>query len=723
MAEIISQEEIQAVSDLVREFNKLGLSIEEIIELGKDNKTAINQAKTVDELAKKIDKLEGEQKKLVDTNTKLKDAQEKAAKSTKNQAEAMDALDNNMGGVIGRAKQMGKEFLALMRNPFILALATIVAALGAMAHAMKTFVTTTGEGEDALNRQKGVFNQFFNVIKKGWSDLGKSFVEALGEDGLQGLLFAVLNFFSPKLAASFLKTSGEAKQLADVIDDIETRMAINITKRAETELRYNKLSLAAEKLKYTDQVKAVELLEAGIKVKEQQMRIDKELAKQQADATLYQIGLEHNLTKAEVDRMSHAERDAEFTGEEMKKIAEAYANVINLEAAYEQEVKRNTAKIIAFKEQIRKDIVDKAQKAAEKEIQESNNIVDAQIAHIKNRAVAGSISVAEAEKQILEVRKNQADDLVASQIFALGKILLVEQLTADERAAIEQKLFELKNKLVDEYYNQIEEKTKLSLEDIVAIYMDFSNSLGDLFSSLSERRIAEIDAEEKRMEERYAKEIELAGENEETKAILEKEAEKRHEEFEKRRITAQRRAAIFDKAVSASQAGVATALAIIKMLANPGGPAGVALSIAAGITGALQVAAILAKPIPQYKDGGFTIADWIIAGEEGTERFRTPGGQVGFTPDGPTLMKLPVGTEITPHKETMQDLVADSINNVGGRQATDEEINFAMLHKLTSLENTIRNKKEVHMNWTRKGLERAVKNGESRTYFENEFYR
>src|SRR5690606_25258812 len=126
-------------------------------------------------------------------------------------------------------------------------MSTVRASRGAPAHAMKTFLTTTGEGEDVLNRQKAVWGQFFNVLKAGWRDLGKSFVEALGEDGLQGLLFVVLSRFSPRLAAIFAKTAQEAKELADVIDEIETNMAINITKRAETELEYNRLLNEAEK--------------------------------------------------------------------------------------------------------------------------------------------------------------------------------------------------------------------------------------------------------------------------------------------------------------------------------------------------------------------------------------------------------------------------------------------------------------------------------------------
>lgn len=75
-----------------------------------------------------------------------------------------------------------------------------------------------------------------------------------------------------------------------------------------------------------------------------------------------------------------------------------------------------------------------------------------------------------------------------------------------------------------------------------------------------------------------------------------------------------------DKAMKIFQATISTAAAIIGMLDNPGGYPGLALAAAAGITGALQIAAIASEPLPAYATGGFTNGDKIYrAGEEGTE--------------------------------------------------------------------------------------------------------
>jgi len=722
MAEIINDAEIKAVEDLTDKFNRLGNVLDTIIAKGEENKTVIEQSKAVGELSKKIADLEKNQEALVNENKKLKEAQDKATKSAESQSEAMESLDEHTGGFIARAKEMGKQLWALARNPFILMLATIIAAFAAMASAVRTFFTATGEGEDILNRQTAVWNQFFNTLKKGWKDLGKSVAEALGEEGLTSVLYNFLRIFSDEMAASFMKTQKEARELADIVDDIETRMAINIVKRAETELEYNRLSRQAEMLKLEDQAKALAALEEGIKVKERQLAIDKELAKQSADATLYQIGLEHGLTKEMVDRMSFEERDAEFTGEEMKRIAEAYANVINLEAKYEQEVRRNTTKIITFKEQMRLAAVKEATRLAEDEIRQAQRSVDIQISEVQRAARMGEITVKEAEERIQQIKEETAADTIEKQIRIYQQLINMEELNADERAAIDIKLWELRRQLHDAYFASIKENYRLTFEDITAMYVDFTSSLGDLFASITERRLQEIDIEEKKMEEMYNKELELAGDNDEAKAEIEKRAEKRREQLEKRRLEAQRRAAVFDKIISATQAGIQTSLAIIRMLANPGGPAGVAMSIAAGITGAAQVAAILSRPIPQYKDGGRTTADIILAGEEGIEMYRTPSGEVGFTPNRPTIMKLPIGTEIKNHRETMKELAANGITGITDFAGTGDDVQWALYNKLNSIETTIKNKREVHYNWTRKGLEKAFKNGESRTYWMDNFF-
>jgi len=127
---------------------------------------------------------------------------------------------------------------------------------------------------------------------------------------------------------------------------------------------------------------------------------------------------------------------------------------------------------------------------------------------------------------------------------------------------------------------------------------------------------------------------------------------------------------------SHDRAGINTARAIVEALPN------IPLSVLVGALGALQIAAIAAKPIPQFAEGGITKDPVIIAGEEGRELYRTPSGLMGLTPDRATVMKMPLGTEIFPHEQTMRMLALSGVRQ-------DVSKDYEMINHIRSLENTI----------------------------------
>ena len=83
-----------------------------------------------------------------------------------------------------------------------------------------------------------------------------------------------------------------------------------------------------------------------------------------------------------------------------------------------------------------------------------------------------------------------------------------------------------------------------------------------------------------------------------------KPGKRTQEQYDKESAKIQKKAAEREKAYAIANAVINTAGAIIGFLAKPSGPAGLALSIAAGITGAAQIATILAT----NPEGGSTSA-------------------------------------------------------------------------------------------------------------------
>ena len=137
---------------------------------------------------------------------------------------------------------------------------------------------------------------------------------------------------------------------------------------------------------------------------------------------------------------------------------------------------------------------------------------------------------------------------------------------------------------------------------------------------------------------------------------LEKQNEDRQIAFEARRKAALRKQAIYEKALALSQAVIAGALAVVRALPV------IPLALAAGAFAALQIAAIVARPIPAAEKGikGHKGGP-IIAGEAGAELVKMPGNRYALTDAQATVYDLPRGTDIIPHEETMKMLAADSL--------------------------------------------------------------
>lgn len=171
--------------------------------------------------------------------------------------------------------------------------------------------------------------------------------------------------------------------------------------------------------------------------------------------------------------------------------------------------------------------------------------------------------------------------------------------------------------------------------------LELSQAGFDLYASIQEKKLTQL-------EKQQEYELALAGENEEAKAAI-------TERFARQTAEIRRRQAVAEKAMAAFQIGVNTASAIISMLANPGGPAGIALSVVAGATGALQLANVLAKQIPAFKKGTrYAPEGPALVAEEGAELHESQGKY--FLHEKPSVVPLKRGDKIYTAAETSRML-------------------------------------------------------------------
>ena len=228
----------------------------------------------------------------------------------------------------------------------------------------------------------------------------------------------------------------------------------------------------------------------------------------------------------------------------------------------QQELKLNTTVSTAYRDQLQKD---NETKIAVLELEKSLNGESLQntIDTINARA--------KAEADALGV--TQADSLKRQKIFTDAEKAITEATNAE---------FDKRKELIDKFVQQTTQAFA---------------ALNELSKVANEIRLQEI-------EDVSDKELQAINQS----TLLERDKVQSRIALEKKKAAQiaeiNRRQAVQDKALAIFNIGLSTSQAIMQFLVKPGGAAGIALSVLAGITGAAEIAAVIAKPIPKFEKGG-----------------------------------------------------------------------------------------------------------------------
>jgi hypothetical protein len=198
--------------------------------------------------------------------------------------------------------------------------------------------------------------------------------------------------------------------------------------------------------------------------------------------------------------------------------------------------------------------------------------------------------------------KKTTEDLAALNAQYLANVKLAEQKAADESSALGKKEVKEnkdnnKAKLEDdEEYAQ----TTISFAERIAAAraksekltfdqsVQLTNELFTLTNELGNAKIAQL-------EENAAREIQLAGDDAQQKAGIERKLADEVAKIKRQQAIADKAQALFNIAISTAQAvAAATKLTV-------GAPAAIALAVAIG---AIQAATVAARPIPKFEKGG-----------------------------------------------------------------------------------------------------------------------
>ena len=307
-----------------------------------------------------------------------------------------------------------------------------------------------------------------------------------------------------------------------------------------------------------------------------------------------------------------------------------------------------------------------------------NALYNSEMKEMEKSFAAGLISREDYENEKARLTEKYAIDTAKAAVSSLEEQLSVEELSADDREAIAEKLQKAKAELanaesdaeiaaIERVKDKEEETYKKRIkkaQEWLSVSSDIIGTVGDLMSTMYEGDIENIEKQQEANEEAYNADVERIDamveqgvlsteEGEARKRAAEAETAKKNEELENEKVKLQQKQAKWQKGVDIAQAGIATALAITRALPN---------LVLAGIIaamGAVQVATIAATPIPAYKDGtknGGHIGGLAIVGDGGKQEVIVYGGKGWITPDTPTIIDLPKGAEVYPDVNTFESM-------------------------------------------------------------------
>lgn len=226
------------------------------------------------------------------------------------------------------------------------------------------------------------------------------------------------------------------------------------------------------------------------------------------------------------------------------------------------------------------------QEEAERQRQDATTILELK----KKLAADGSRELLELDLQLLDLQEQEE----------LSKY----EEGSEARLLIEKQFQQARAELEAQYQQQQEETRQAQIDSAMNTAGQIASAMSGALNAISQLETAQLNRYKQDQEQKKKaldKRLQAGEISEEQYA---KQVQQLDEETAQKEKELQIQQAKRDKAMNLMNAAINTASAIIGFLANPSGFAGIALSAMAAITGAVQMAAIAAEPIPQFERGG-----------------------------------------------------------------------------------------------------------------------
>lgn len=255
-----------------------------------------------------------------------------------------------------------------------------------------------------------------------------------------------------------------------------------------------------------------------------------------------------------------------------------------------------------------------------------------------------------------------------------------------------------------------------------------------IISSFNEREDMEREARLAKLEETYQQETQMAGDNEAAKLAIENQYKLEKDKIEKEQRAADRKRAIFQKTMAVVEIAINTAKGIAMALGTFPPPVSIALAAVVGAIGALQIAAVLSKPIPAYAEGTDYASEGlaVVNDGKGPELILGKRGARIIDSRGPVLTHLDEGDKVITAERTAR-ILAGTDDMIAGFDDDTQKLRHikvevetssmtrALGSKLDKIDNRLANQKAPTLQTN--GLAREVARGIQIASLEDKYYR
>jgi TP901 family phage tail tape measure protein len=562
-----------------------------------------------------------------------------------NQNSINEQAKEKQENLAGSIAQLGKEWDKMMNNPSMRSFFAVIVDGGSQAIKL---IKGLGEGLhivwDILSTPVTMFTnddtpwQKFKARQQAQIDELNKEVEAKNQEATRVRIAGAINGYKQLNEAELQHQVDKLK----IIHDGNIKYAkdlMNQGKIAEAQLHLN--ASLEEKAIYEGALKALNIKK---KANNEETRL-----KQEAEAKKLAAEQETNKKAQAEAKQFAAKKLADFKKlqEEISaledeaaraKLPKNEAEILAIEQKYAKLYARakghviEIAKLVQLEYQEKVTVYDKQIKAAteayEKETDEFRKKELAKTAkmHEENKKQLAIIyDTEQAKNNILLTNARTEEEKYNAQKENL--LLRTQELTDNDQLSAEQR------KLIwEQYYADLQQLDDNHFQYQINTVMAFANAALDVFSSIGQLENAQANARlqmqtnqanlqiksEERVKTEALNQLEqrkklgliseqnYATAREQIEANYSTNVAKINDDLEAKKRIAARETAERERDAAIFSTIVNTAAAIIKMLADPGGLAGIGLSIAAGITGAVQLATIMTTPLPELATGGRT---------------------------------------------------------------------------------------------------------------------